>query len=77
MAGQTWANVGQTFGRICFLNFEFGGAEKKIRSKIYFFICCITRGGQTWANIGQTSGMNCTFKTKFGGGNFTQVIFHV
>ena len=79
-SGQTWANVRQTFGIICFLNFEFRGAEKKIWSKIYFFICCITRGGQTklmggqtWANFGQTSGMNFTFKIKFGGFNFTEV----
>ena len=37
--GQTWANVGQTFGIICFLNFEFGGAEKKYGQKfIYLFV---------------------------------------
>ena len=77
-SGQIWANVGQTFGIICFLNFEFEGAAKKIRSKIYFRICCIIRGGQmklmagkTWTNVGQTFGRIVFLNFEFGIAIFT------
>ena len=41
-----WVKVGQTFGIIGFQYLEFGGAAKKIQSKVYFLVCCITRGEQ-------------------------------
>ena len=70
--------LGKPLAKFVFLDFEFGGAAKKIRSKIYFLISCIIRGGQaklmagkTWANVGQTFGIIGFLNFEFGGAIFT------
>ena len=44
--GQTWVNVGQTFGIICFLNFEFGVLVKKYIQKFIFLFVTLPEVGK-------------------------------
>ena len=76
MDGQTWANVGQTFGIIGFLNFEFGGANFTLFKKQNCVFRLNKRWGekfkskQTWANVGQAFGIIDFLNFEFGGAIF-------